>query len=999
MIVEIVNSWGTVWFNFMFDALIDGTLLLAAVALAWLVLRRRASAQLGYLLFLLVSARMAVPLAVPVPASIGWLSPREAGARIWQRFGADSHISRPERTTVRADSINDLDTQVDFTAHADLLPYQSTTAVASSSRPQRLSVKTWLMLGWSSIVASLLARFSWIQWSTSQRFRNARLTDPAAIAIDMTSLGRRVGLRRTVPIATTPLVDSPVIWGLWRPRLIMPPGLADRLPHAQLEWVLLHELAHVRRYDLWIALFQRLVQIVYFFHPAVWLANWQIDRQREFACDDAALAATNAKSRDCAAALISVAEWASGASPRPAMALIHSASLLRRRVLRLVDNRRGRPSPLSLPSIAFLCVVATVVLPRVRAEGESDASKKTKKEKPSIQASFKSARSDEVSASDSQANAVNAHDPETSAQPTLDERSAALKAIRKAGARYGTGSVEWYIPGMRDADPKSRILRVSLDVEPNRAVPYTDDLAKTLAALPEVEWLRLSRSGITDDQLSSLPLGNLKHLDLRDTAITDKGLERLRSLQSLEQLFLARTAVTSRGMNAVGQLPNLLELDLSETAVDDSGAAQISSLPKLTRLRMNKTPVTDVGLEQLGELTHLQQLELRETNVTDRGMRYLQGRSKLTWLDLSGTQIGDAAVHTIEGLTNMAVIELTDTRVSDDSLAVIGRWKDLWRLGLGRTAVTDEGVKQLRNLSKLLELDLHGTRVTDAALRSLVGIELTKLNLADTAISNAAFEYLQRIVSLKQLNLSSTQITDPRLDALKLLPRLTSVDVRGTSVTALDLFRAIPQTNTNVQKLLAALAEQTELNVLQTALTDVIDYFEQRHDIEIELDARSLTDAGISTDTLITAQAHGTLREALESVIKPLKLKMAIRHEVLWIAAEPLPEHVSDFPVVPAGQRLSPRIAAAVMEPTDFVFVEEEFSRVVDFFAKKHGIEIEIDAKSLANAGITLDCPVTKRIRGITLKSALELELDDLELTCVAEGEKLIIRNRHDLEQ
>lgn len=166
----------------------------------------------------------------------------------------------------------------------------------------------------------LLARFSWNQWSISRRFQNVQLTDAGAVGVDMTSLGRRLGLRRTVPIARTAAVDSPAIWGLWRPRLILPPGLADRLPHAQLEWVLLHELAHVRRYDLWAALFQRLVQIVYFFHPAVWLANWQIDRQREFACDDAALAAACGEGRDCASALVTVAEWASGAPPYPALA-------------------------------------------------------------------------------------------------------------------------------------------------------------------------------------------------------------------------------------------------------------------------------------------------------------------------------------------------------------------------------------------------------------------------------------------------------------------------------------------------------------------------------------------------------------------------------------------------------------------------------------------------------------------------------------------------------
>ena len=94
-------------------------------------------------------------------------------------------------------------------------------------------------------------------------------------------------MRRAVPILASPAVASPAVWGLVRPRLIVPAGLTERLTPGQWRWVLLHELAHIRRGDLWIATLQRLVQVAYFFHPAVWLASRMIDVQREYACDDA----------------------------------------------------------------------------------------------------------------------------------------------------------------------------------------------------------------------------------------------------------------------------------------------------------------------------------------------------------------------------------------------------------------------------------------------------------------------------------------------------------------------------------------------------------------------------------------------------------------------------------------------------------------------------------------------------------------------------------------
>ena len=60
---------------------------------------------------------------------------------------------------------------------------------------------------------------------------------------------------------------------MW-PTVVIPPDLDESLTPKQLTWVLLHELAHIRRGDLWVVVVQRLVQAVFFFNPAVHLANW-----------------------------------------------------------------------------------------------------------------------------------------------------------------------------------------------------------------------------------------------------------------------------------------------------------------------------------------------------------------------------------------------------------------------------------------------------------------------------------------------------------------------------------------------------------------------------------------------------------------------------------------------------------------------------------------------------------------------------------------------------
>ena len=151
----------------------------------------------------------------------------------------------------------------------------------------RLGLSAALMLAWAAVVASLLTRFVIAHVQMGRRLRGARLIDRDELPFDPAHLSALAGLWRPVPIVETNCVAAPAIWGLVRPRLLVPAKLIESLPTEQLTWAFLHELVHVRRGDNWVLLFQRLIQIVFFFNPAVWIANRAADIFREFACDDA----------------------------------------------------------------------------------------------------------------------------------------------------------------------------------------------------------------------------------------------------------------------------------------------------------------------------------------------------------------------------------------------------------------------------------------------------------------------------------------------------------------------------------------------------------------------------------------------------------------------------------------------------------------------------------------------------------------------------------------
>jgi soluble lytic murein transglycosylase-like protein/Zn-dependent protease with chaperone function len=95
-----------------------------------------------------------------------------------------------------------------------------------------------------------------------------------------------LGVRRHVALAESPAVRVPLVTGWLRPMILLPVGLATRMPASWIEAVLTHELAHIRRHDLWLGVLQRAIEILLFFHPVIWWLSSQIRCAREEACDD-----------------------------------------------------------------------------------------------------------------------------------------------------------------------------------------------------------------------------------------------------------------------------------------------------------------------------------------------------------------------------------------------------------------------------------------------------------------------------------------------------------------------------------------------------------------------------------------------------------------------------------------------------------------------------------------------------------------------------------------
>ena len=240
--------------------------------------------------------------------------------------------------------------------------------IATSS--VRLTLAGWGAILWLVGAALLIGRLligSCAVWRLRQQ---AQEQHDGPLCDALRQARRTLNYHPKVEVATSPSVSSPMALGILRPIIVFPTDLVEKLRVDELALVLMHELAHVRRYDNLTLLLQRLVSAVLFFHPAVWLCGRMLRREAEQACDDLVVCATG-RSEAYARGLAHVAERAAHFNPLirriPTMnAFAATESDLALRIRRtLGGNARRMGMRARVLTAVLLCPLAAVTLPSV----------------------------------------------------------------------------------------------------------------------------------------------------------------------------------------------------------------------------------------------------------------------------------------------------------------------------------------------------------------------------------------------------------------------------------------------------------------------------------------------------------------------------------------------------------------------------------------------------------------------------------------------------------
>ncbi len=456
-------SWGI-------SALIGSAVVLLISWVLWRICEIHLSPRFGFWLFFLVLVRPLVPIEVPLPSDLApsfladWIPGRVAQSMIlpsdWSaenRSSATERSANADRVTSNASTdvfsaslpgsgmLANADQNLEFEVNSS--PSTESRTVINAAADRRMTI-AGSDLSWKELVGVaylltvmfLLLRFAFQVLKWRRAVHSAPVIDANQLNIDLSGLLQIANVTHEIKVVEIVGISSPAICGNRRPVLVLPAQLWRTLPSDQLKWIVLHELAHVYRWDGLIQLFQRLLLIIQFWNPFVWLASYCMNRCREDDCDDLALLWSERNSVSAGEAFLNVVKHAMQVS-RPiagssaAVITLFSSSSRRscsRRLKRLLDSERKLHKSCGWKFYGLLIAAWLVLLPGIRLVATAQDAPPTSS--PPI-SSTETSRIFELLVVDADGNAVPSAEVEIRSNPKQTLK--VLSGTKQADGRYG----------------------------------------------------------------------------------------------------------------------------------------------------------------------------------------------------------------------------------------------------------------------------------------------------------------------------------------------------------------------------------------------------------------------------------------------------------------------------------------------------------------------------------------------------------------------------------
>ncbi|OGV55712.1 MAG: hypothetical protein A2017_03260 [Lentisphaerae bacterium GWF2_44_16] len=245
---------------------VKGTVLAIIFLVAQVLFSKHMKPRWKYFIWLLVAARLIMPPVFPTDFSFYNL----------EKFYGNN-VNKAVPATISQ--------TIPGASQAMLMVYGAFQSKTNKGFPiKHLLFATWFA-GAFSLLSIVLAK-NWLILFKIRRIQPN--TQPKYLAL-LDDCKREFKIHSSVPLIETNIINTPALFGVIRPRLLLPEGLVDKISMNELRQIFIHELIHLKRMDILINWLVTFIQVIQWFNPFAWLAFSKLREAREEACDEAAL--------------------------------------------------------------------------------------------------------------------------------------------------------------------------------------------------------------------------------------------------------------------------------------------------------------------------------------------------------------------------------------------------------------------------------------------------------------------------------------------------------------------------------------------------------------------------------------------------------------------------------------------------------------------------------------------------------------------------------------
>ena len=298
-LADLSVRWMVILLHFLWQGTVIG---LAVVLVARLL--RKAAARVRYALYW--AGLVSLPICIAVTAGVvdvpGEYLRREVSLNSSAGILPQSDVGSHDRvdpdqslfdSSVVATALSDYAISLVDTSAGVISQHDNSVETTSRSAPMGILSRCapWISVTYCLCVIGFLFRLTTAHWGGHRLLAHAELLTDTTLRNAVSNQASRLGMRVVPVVAYCERVAVPTVIGIVRPMVLMPVSIMNGLSVDEFSAIVSHEFSHIRRYDPWMNLLQRLIESFLFFHPVVWLFSHRLSVERELCCDELVVAA------------------------------------------------------------------------------------------------------------------------------------------------------------------------------------------------------------------------------------------------------------------------------------------------------------------------------------------------------------------------------------------------------------------------------------------------------------------------------------------------------------------------------------------------------------------------------------------------------------------------------------------------------------------------------------------------------------------------------------